>query len=70
MIKTDTVETTTLHELMVWYRGNQAKAARSINMNRGTLRNHLTTGKAKSILLEVHRDGTGEIYDFTLINRR
>lgn len=67
-MKTSNIEVVSLYDLMVRFRGNQAKAARELGINRGTIRNHHRNGKAHDTLFQVLRNSNGEPFDFILIN--
>ncbi|NAX44824.1 MULTISPECIES: hypothetical protein [unclassified Vibrio] len=66
IIKTEKIEVTTLHEAMIFFRGNQSQAAIKLAVNRGTLRKYLSNGGKQ--LVRVHRDEFSEIASLELIN--
>ena len=66
IIKTEKIEVTTLHEAMIFFRGNQSQAAIKLAVNRGTLRKYLNNGGKH--LVKVHRGELGEIASLELIN--
>lgn len=63
-IKTEYKETTTVKEMMVFFRGNQSEAARHLGVNRCTLRKYLV----QTTYVFVLRDKIGEVIQFSLIN--
>lgn len=67
-MRTTNIEVVSLYDLMVVFRGNQALAARELGINRGTIRNHHRTGKARDTLFKVIRGGDGQPIDYQLIN--
>lgn len=67
-IKTSTIEVATMHDALVWFRGNQTAMANHLGVERGTIRKKLGDGKAKQTLLAVQRHNQ-TIIGFELINR-
>lgn len=68
MLKTNFIETCTVSEMMVFYRGNQTQASNELCLSRGTLRTWLAEGGNKLVKVVRHRDGS-TISHFELINK-
>lgn len=67
-LKTKWVEVISLHEMMVYYRGNISMAARDLGINRASLRKYLESDEER--LAKVIRNDDSSINKFELINKR
>lgn len=65
-IKTLFIETCSINDALVVYRGNKTALAEELGVNRGTLRSYIDIGGEQ--LVKVIRDGSA-ISGFELINR-
>lgn len=66
IIKIESIEVTTLKQVIIFFNGNQAQAAKHINMSRTTFCKWLNSKYV--YLVEVTRDKNGDISGFKRIN--
>ena len=64
MLKLSDIQVATLSDCLAVTYGNQAKLAKMLNLNRGTLRRYLEQDKEKLVRVDVTQDG----YELEFIN--